>query len=323
MGAQLAIPAPFDYETGISGMKHKLPYLYGVDLRKELAARFCWQPEQVRFIHDASAFLLGEITSGAARGAFRAAGITLGTGIGSGFSLSGRLLTHGFGIPPGGEIWNLPFNGGIVEDILSARAIQREYQRRTGVNREVTSLAAAAPGDAAARETFAEFGRFSGRHCGRLFRISRPTWWCWGRHFPRGSAVSSRRAARTGRPPLSSGGFSHAGLRRSGRRRGRVVQSWQCRSSIRPRIRFRHGAKRWCLELSLSSRACVQAVGGAPAQLCSGCRGPDPLEQATRNRATAQNWAALGGWLAGDTSSLRGPACFRPAASEIHLSAEL
>ncbi|MGB9029133.1 MAG: hypothetical protein WCC27_03350, partial [Acidobacteriaceae bacterium] len=26
-GAQLAIPAPFDYETGISGMKHKLPYL--------------------------------------------------------------------------------------------------------------------------------------------------------------------------------------------------------------------------------------------------------------------------------------------------------
>jgi len=75
-GAQLAVPAPFDYETGISRMTHKLPYLYGVDLRGALAALFGWHPEQVRFLHDSAAFVLGEFAAGAARGAQRAVGIT-------------------------------------------------------------------------------------------------------------------------------------------------------------------------------------------------------------------------------------------------------
>jgi glucokinase len=162
-GAQLAVPAPFDYETGISRMTHKLPYLYGVDLRGALAALFGWHPEQVRFLHDSAAFVLGEFAAGAARGAQRAVGITLGTGIGSSFSLSGKVITHGFGIPPGGEIWNLPCGDGILEDFLSARAIQREYERRTGSNREVISLAASARDDAAARETFIAFGRALGK----------------------------------------------------------------------------------------------------------------------------------------------------------------
>jgi glucokinase len=162
-GAQLALPAPFDYETGISRMRHKFPYLYGVSLRKGLAPRFGWEPGQVRFLHDAAAFLLGEITAGAACGASRAVGITLGTGIGSAFALSGRLLTDGPGLPDGGEIWNLPFAEGILEDSLSSRAIQREYERRTGFNHEVECLAAAAPGDAAARETFIDFGTHLGQ----------------------------------------------------------------------------------------------------------------------------------------------------------------
>ena len=157
------MPSPFDYETGISRMKHKLAFLYGVDLREALAGRFGWRREQVRFLNDAAAFLLGEIAAGAARGVSRAVGITLGTGIGSGFSVSGRLLAHGFGVPSGGEIWDLPFAGGILEDSLSARAIQREYERRTGVRREVAALAAAATDDAAARATFVDFGQRLGQ----------------------------------------------------------------------------------------------------------------------------------------------------------------
>jgi glucokinase len=162
-GAQLAVPAPFDYETGISHMRHKFPFLYGVSLRDGLASRFGWQQHQVRFLHDAAAFLLGEIHAGAARGASRAVGITLGTGIGSGFSQDGRILTDGHGVPPGGEIWSLPVAGGILEDLLSARAIQKEYKQRTGLNRDVASLAAAAPDDPAARETFIDFGRRLGQ----------------------------------------------------------------------------------------------------------------------------------------------------------------
>ncbi len=161
-GAQLAIPAPFDYETGISRMTHKLPSLYGVDLRGELAVRFGWRPEQVRFLHDSAAFLLGETAAGAARGATRAVGITLGTGIGSSFSVSGKVIKDGFGIPSGGEIWNLCYGKGILEDFVSAKAIQREYERRTGLNPEVISLAEFAPNDTAARETFIGFGRALG-----------------------------------------------------------------------------------------------------------------------------------------------------------------
>lgn len=167
-GAQLAVPSPFEFETGISRMKHKLPCLYGVDLRGGLATRFGWQPDQVQFLRDAAAFLLGEIAAGAARGASRAVGITLGTGIGSGFAVSGRVVTQGFGIPPGGEVWNLPFEGETVEDFLSARAIQHEYERRTGMSREVADLAAAAADDAVARETFTVFGK----HLGQALRAT-------------------------------------------------------------------------------------------------------------------------------------------------------
>jgi glucokinase len=167
-GAELAMPGPFDFAAGISYMKHKLPFLYGVDLRRALAEGFGWQPGQVRFLHDAGAFLLGEIGAGAARGVERAVGITLGTGIGSAFAVDGRIVTEGPGVPPGGEIWNLPYEGGIVEDSLSTRGIQRNYHQRTGKLRDVAEIAADvdADSDAAndpdAAAVFADLGRHLG-----------------------------------------------------------------------------------------------------------------------------------------------------------------
>lgn len=162
-GAQLAVPNPFDTEAGISLMRHKLQFLFGLDMRRMVAESFGWHPEQVRFVHDATAFLRGEMAIGAAQGAARAVGITLGTGVGSAFCRNGRLITHDFGVPPGGEIWNLPFKGGILEDFVSSRAIQRGYQCRTGRNCDVASLNGSAREDAAARESFAEFGSYLGQ----------------------------------------------------------------------------------------------------------------------------------------------------------------
>lgn len=161
-GAQLAMPNPFDFAAGVSRMQHKLQCLYGLNLRAMLAERFGWRPGQIRFLHDAGAFLLGEIAAGRARGAKRAVGVTLGTGIGSAFSVSGGLITSGYGIPESGEIWNLPFRGGTVEDFLSSRGIQNGYQLRTGLRPEVSDLAAFAAEDAAARAAFVEFGHYLG-----------------------------------------------------------------------------------------------------------------------------------------------------------------
>lgn len=160
LGAGLAMPGPFDYAAGISAMRHKMPYLYGVDLRAALSARFGWQPQQVRFLNDAAAYLLGEVGAGAARGFSRAVAITLGTGIGCAFGVDGRVVTEGKGVPPGGEIWNLPYEGKAVEDFLSTRALQQSFRERTGKESEVSAIAAAAAaGDAVAGEVFAAFGR--------------------------------------------------------------------------------------------------------------------------------------------------------------------
>lgn len=158
-GASLAMPGPFDYESGISWMEHKLTYLYGFDLRKALAANMGLPPSRVRFLNDAAAYLVGEIAAGAAHGVCRVVGITLGTGVGSAFAVDGRLVREGTGVPPGGEIWNVPYQGGIVEDQISTRAIQKSYREHTGNDREVAAIAASVAQDPVAAEVFSEFGR--------------------------------------------------------------------------------------------------------------------------------------------------------------------
>jgi len=157
-GAELAFPGPFDYAAGISRATHKLPYMFGVDLRTALAARFGWDPVEVRFLNDAAAYLLGEVGAGAGRGVKRVVCITLGTGIGSGFAVDGHVVTTGAGVPPGGEIWDYPYAGGILEDTLSTRALQAMYKSRTGTVREVAAIAADAQSDPDAKAVFEEFG---------------------------------------------------------------------------------------------------------------------------------------------------------------------
>jgi predicted NBD/HSP70 family sugar kinase len=157
-GAMLAFPGPFEYNAGVSRMTHKLPFLFGIDLRAPLAAHFGWNPEGVRFLNDAAAYLLGEVGAGAAKGVARIVCITLGTGIGSGFAVNGRHVTGGPGVPAGGEIWNLPYGSGIVEDELSTKFLVASYQRRTGVELSVSEMASRAATDAEARAVFEEFG---------------------------------------------------------------------------------------------------------------------------------------------------------------------
>ncbi len=152
-GASLAMPGPFDYEQGISHMQHKLHSLYGVDLNQGLATRFGWPPAQVRFVNDAAALTLGEAGAGAGRGFHKVIGITLGTGIGCAFATGGRIAVPADqpggdpGVPPGGEIWNLPYAGATVEDFVSTRFLRERYHQLTGAEIEVAAIADAARGD--------------------------------------------------------------------------------------------------------------------------------------------------------------------------------
>lgn len=166
VGAALAVPGPFDCVAGMSLMQHKLQSLYKRDLRGSLAAKFCWEPNRLRFLNDAAAFLLAEVHAGAARGAARAVGLALGTGIGSAFARDGHNLSQGEAVPPGGEIWNLPYAGGIVEDLISTRALRHDFLTLTGKDLEVKAIAEAASNDPAARQVFAIFGV----HLGQVIR---------------------------------------------------------------------------------------------------------------------------------------------------------
>lgn len=169
-GISLAFPGPFDYEAGISQMDHKLAYLKGVNLRDKLSSVFSCTPHSVRFINDASAFLLGELGAGAAKGVSKVACLTFGTGLGSAFAVNGEQLFAGHGIPHGGELWNLPYQGGTLEDLLSTRGIRSAYKDRTKTDRDVADIARSVERDPQAREVFEEFGM----HLGTALRTLLP-----------------------------------------------------------------------------------------------------------------------------------------------------
>jgi predicted NBD/HSP70 family sugar kinase len=89
-------------------------------------------------------------------------GVTLGTGVGSAFAVDGDIVRSGDGVPPRGEIWNLPWDGGIVEDAISTRGIQSEYELRTKERPTVREIAERCPSDEDAVAVFEEFGETLG-----------------------------------------------------------------------------------------------------------------------------------------------------------------
>jgi glucokinase len=127
------MPDPFDYPRGI-GRFHgvgKLEALDGVDVRAELCSRLTGEPREIVFCNDADAFTVGEWVSGAARGATRVLGLTLGTGVGSGWIDDGRVVDPG--MPPGGRAHRLQVEGGGgLEDVMSRRALRRAYRAASG-----------------------------------------------------------------------------------------------------------------------------------------------------------------------------------------------
>ena len=157
-GIALAMPGPFDYERGISLLRHKYASLYSTDVRGELGGRFGVSGERIAFMNDAQAYLLGECQAGAGKGLHRCIGLTLGTGIGSAFFNNGDIIEQGAGVPPGGEIYCLPWKGATVEDAISTRAIQSSYLKLTGIQKSVKDICALVPSDPVAQQVICEFG---------------------------------------------------------------------------------------------------------------------------------------------------------------------
>jgi predicted NBD/HSP70 family sugar kinase len=155
----VAAPGPFDYAGGVCLVSHKLPGLYGVNLRRELALALGLAGGAVSFLNDAEAFLLGEWWAGAARGHTRAVGITLGTGLGSAFLQAGRIVRTGPGIPADGALYRLEFRGAPVEETISRGALLARYGADAAPRSDVEQIAERArAGERRARLVFEQLG---------------------------------------------------------------------------------------------------------------------------------------------------------------------
>lgn len=153
----IAMPDPFDYARGIATFRDvgKFDAIYGIDIGAVLRDRLPARPRSIRFVNDADAFILGEWTAGAARDHHRCVGITLGTGLGSGWLVDGHITDSAPGVPPLGRARTLIVNGAGLEETMSRRALRVHYAQRTGDAasdvREICDRARA--GESAAVET--------------------------------------------------------------------------------------------------------------------------------------------------------------------------
>ncbi|MFG2518057.1 ROK family protein [Streptomyces sp. NPDC048527] len=141
----VAVPGPFDYTRGIAlyAGVGKFEALYGTDVRAALLAQLRQRPEDVVFLNDAHAFLMGEWSAGAARGHRRAVGITLGTGVGSAFLADGRIVEKGPGVPPEGRMDLTEADGAPLEESVSRRAILARFGDPSADVRDIAELARA------------------------------------------------------------------------------------------------------------------------------------------------------------------------------------
>jgi glucokinase len=130
----IAIPAPFDYSSGIAWFEGvgKFDALRGIDIGDRLKELIVPTPETFRFVNDADAFVLGEWIGGALVGTHRCAGLTLGSGVGSGFVVDGAVVWDGPGVPPEGSVHHLLIDGRPLEETVSRRAIRSAYAAISG-----------------------------------------------------------------------------------------------------------------------------------------------------------------------------------------------
>ncbi len=153
-----ATPGSVEPATGV--MKNcNTVALNGRALRDDLAYKL---GVTVRLANDANCFALAESRMGSARGRRVVIGLILGTGVGGGIVVDGRVLEGLHGIA--GEWGHNPMRGehtpcycgrdGCVETVISGPALERHHWERTGESISLEEIAArASRGDAAADAT--------------------------------------------------------------------------------------------------------------------------------------------------------------------------
>ena len=165
-GVGICMPGPFNYNTGISGMTHKFAAIKDLPLKNVILDALDGLEIPVVFGHDVNTQLYGEMCGGNGQGYSNVCLVSLGTGLGFAMANDSRVLQNPTGSPLV-SIWNLPYNGGILEDYASKRGFYKTWEMVTGV-RPVDEMTVAemgrlaGEGDVTALEVFRRVGSFIG-----------------------------------------------------------------------------------------------------------------------------------------------------------------
>jgi len=158
-------------------------WLIGQPLRRDLQILL---QREVRLANDANCFALSEATDGAAAGAAVVFGVILGTGVGGGIVVDGKVLAGANAIAgewghnrlPGDEAqWPKCYCGrkGCVETFLSGPGLQRDHAHATGEHLSAVEIATrAAGGDAACESTLCRYEARLARGLAQVVNILDP-----------------------------------------------------------------------------------------------------------------------------------------------------
>ena len=138
----IGIPGALSHLTGLVKNANST-WLIGKPLKQDLERAL---GRSVRLENDANCFALSEATDGAGKGEEVVFGVILGTGVGGGIVVNGKVLTGKNAIAgewghnplplPGAEDLPLPVcycgRSGCIETYLSGPGLARDYERRTG-----------------------------------------------------------------------------------------------------------------------------------------------------------------------------------------------
>ena len=164
-----------------------LPLLNGANVA-ELVRASAGFP--VALENDARCFTLAEARFGAARGAHDVCGITLGTGVGCGVMIGGRL--HRGTVSQAGEVWRIPVRGQNLEHFVSGAGVVRGYLAAGGSEIGLDAagvLEKARLGDGAALRAWHAFGEDLAFLCELVIALLDPALIVMGGSLSRASDV--------------------------------------------------------------------------------------------------------------------------------------
>lgn len=161
LGVGFGFPSPFDYDKGISlihGLE-KYEGIYNMNVGDALRDRLNMPALKIKFRNDAEAAIVGEAIYGAGKSYSRLIGVTLGTGLGSGFVANGVRITEIDGVPKHGMLFPLEYKGVRVDDLFSTRGLMQRFTNADiAVDDVKTATILAQSGREDIRAMFASFG---------------------------------------------------------------------------------------------------------------------------------------------------------------------